>query len=252
VRLVHLTDTHLFADPDGALKGVNTRQTLARVLERVRADGGAPGAFLLTGDLSQDETAASYRILSDLLAPFGLPAFALAGNHDDPAAMAAAFGPAGGRIRMDRSHALGAWRLVLADTRVPGAVGGALADGEVAALDKALAGHPETPTLLALHHPPLATGSAWMDAIGLANPEAVHALVARHPQVRCVVWGHVHQEQDETRHGVRWLSSPATSIQFLPRADAFTLDPAPPGYRWLDLAPDGTLATGVRRLPPAP
>jgi Icc protein len=83
----------------------------------------------------------------------------------------------------------------------------------------------------------------------MENPDAVHALVARHPRVRCVVWGHVHQEQDETRDGVRFLSSPATSIQFLPRAEEFTLDPRPPGYRRIDLRPDGTVATAVRRLP---
>jgi Icc protein len=249
MRLIHLTDCHLFADPAGALKGVRTRDALARVLELVRENEPDFQTFLLTGDLSQDETMASYRHLSELLSPFGRPALGLAGNHDDPAAMAAAFEAGGAVVRTSRTARLGEWDVILADTRVPGEVGGALADGEGEALDKALGGGSGRPALLALHHPPLPTGSAWMDRIGMENPDAVHALVARHPRVRCVVWGHVHQEQDETRDGVRFLSSPATSIQFLPRAEEFTLDPRPPGYRRIDLRPDGTVATAVRRLP---
>jgi Icc protein len=96
------------------------------------------------------------------------------------------------------------------------------------------------------------TGSAWLDAIALENPEALESLLRRHPQVRGVVWGHVHQEQDTHTDGVRYLAAPATCIQFRPAAPDFALDDRPPGYRWLDLGRDGTLATGVRRLPAWP
>jgi len=249
VRLVQLTDTHLEADPGADLKGVKVRNTLAAVLDLVRAREPEFSAFLLTGDLSHDETVASYRALADLLARFGRPAFALAGNHDDPAAMAEGFGE---RVDTGRSHVLGDWHLVLADSRVPGAVGGRLSEGEVKALDGLLGDHPEAPTLLALHHHPVPTGSAWMDAIALENPAAMTDLLGRHPQVRGVVWGHVHQEQDATRDGVRgtvrFLGTPATCIQFDPDAREFALDARPPGYRWIDLLPGGGLATGVRRL----
>lgn len=253
MRLIQLTDTHLEADPAAELKGVNVRRTLVAVLNLVRAQETDFSAFLLTGDLSHDESLASYRFLSDLLAPYGKAAYALAGNHDDPAAMAEGFAKAGGPVRTGRGHGLGGWRLggwqlVLADSRVPGEVGGRLADGEVEALDGALEAHRGVPTLLALHHHPVPTGSAWMDAIALENPGALDGLLARHPQVRGVVWGHVHQEQDFLRDGVRLLGTPATCIQFDPDSWEFTLDDRPPGYRWIDLLPDGTLATGVRRL----
>lgn len=257
MRLIQLTDTHLEADAAAELKGTNVRRTLGAVLDLVRAHEPDFAAFLLTGDLSHDESTESYGCLSDLLQGFGRPAFALAGNHDDPTAMARGFEAAGGTVRTDRSTVLGGWHpgrwhLVLADSRVPGAVGGRFTDGEVAALDGALAGHRALPTLLALHHHPVPTGCAWLDAIALENPGALHGLVRRHPQVRGVVWGHVHQEQDARVDGVRYLAAPATCIQFRPDAAEFALDDRPPGYRWLDLRPDGTLATGVRRLPAWP
>lgn len=252
IRLIQLTDTHLEADPAAELKGVNVRRTLAAVLDLVRAQQADFGAFLLTGDLSHDETPASYRCLSDLLAPYGKPAYALAGNHDDPAAMAEGFSEGVMKVATGRTHVIGGWHLVLADSRVPGEVGGRLSDDELKALEGALGQRRDLPTLLALHHHPVPTGSVWMDAIALGTPEGLFDLLGRHPQVRGVVWGHVHQEQDTARGGVRLLGTPATCIQFDPVSEAFALDDRPPGYRWIDLMPGGTLATGVRRLPAWP
>jgi len=44
------------------------------------------------------------------------------------------------------------------------------------------------------------------------------------------------------------LASPSTSVQFLPDSDEFSVDTRPPGYRWLNLHPDGTIETGVERV----
>jgi Icc protein len=55
----------------------------------------------------------------------------------------------------------------------------------------------------------------------------------------------VHQASDLSRNGVRFLTTPSTCFQFLPAADNFAVDTRPPGYRWLDLMADGTVATEV-------
>jgi Icc protein len=41
------------------------------------------------------------------------------------------------------------------------------------------------------------------------------------------------------------MASPATCAQFVPNSDDFALDDRPPGYRLLDLMPDGSIATEV-------
>lgn len=68
------------------------------------------------------------------------------------------------------------------------------------------------------------------------------------PRVRGVLWGHIHQELDVERNGVRLLATPSTCIQFAPRSDDFALDHLLPGYRWLRLHADGRIETGVSRL----
>jgi Icc protein len=58
----------------------------------------------------------------------------------------------------------------------------------------------------------------------------------------------VHQEFDRRRGNVRMLASPSTCFQFTIREGRHRLDPAAPGYRWLKLYADGSVATGVKRL----
>jgi Icc protein len=87
--------------------------------------------------------------------------------------------------------------------------------------------------------------SHWLDKVGLEDAEAFLALVHEHRNVRGVVWGHVHQALDCLVAGVRFMASPSTCAQFVPESEHFALDSRPPGYRVLELMPDGSIATEV-------
>jgi Icc protein len=63
-----------------------------------------------------------------------------------------------------------------------------------------------------------------------------------------VLWGHVHQEIDWQRNGVRLLASPSTCVQFAAGSEKFRACDKPPGYRWLELHGDGRIGTGVSRV----
>lgn len=246
VRLIHLTDTHLHADPAGELLGMDTLAALDAVLDLIRREAMPADAVLATGDLVHDGSAAGYHRLRERLADLGCPTYALPGNHDDPRALAAIMSAP--PVRACRQVQLGAWSVVLLDSTVPGEDGGLLADVELEALDRALANGGRH-ALVCLHHPPLAIGSDWLDGMALANADALFAVLDRHPSVRGVVFGHIHQAFDAERRGVRLLGTPSTCVQFAAVRPRFGVDPRPAGYRWLGLAPDGTIATGVRRLP---
>ena len=70
-------------------------------------------------------------------------------------------------------------------------------------------------------------------------------LLARHPGVRGVAWGHTHQPFDGMRGRIRLMGTPSTCMQFAQDADEFEIDDRPPGYRWIKLEPDGKIETGV-------
>jgi len=247
MRLLHITDPHLHADPAASMRGVRTDATLQAVLAHALAAPEPPAAILATGDLVQDETRAGYERFRALLAPCGLPVYCVPGNHDAPAVMAEVL--AGPPFQLGGSVALPGWQLVLLNTYARNDDGGHLAGAELAQLRDALAAHPATPAIVALHHHPVPMGSRWLDTVALRNPADLFAVIAAHPQVRALVWGHVHQASDRRQGGLRLLSTPSTCAQFRPGSDDFALDDRPPGYRWLDLGADGSLSTEVVWLP---
>lgn len=243
LRLLHITDTHLHAETDARLRGVETYATLSRVLAHAANEARRPAAILATGDLSQDETPASYGHFRDLVAGFGLPVWYLPGNHDAPQHMTAMLGAA--PFIAGGAQVSGNWCCILLDSFAAGDHGGRLAAAELERLDAALREHRARHVLLAIHHYPLPLGSRWLDELGLRNAADMLAIIDRSPQVRAVVAGHVHQAANVVRNGVHYLATPSTCFQFLPRSDAFAMDRRPPGYRWLNLMSDGSIATEV-------
>ena len=247
VQLLHLTDPHLFADPASELYGVNTAESLRRVLDAALTAGTRPDAVVVTGDIGDDLTAAAYEQFRRLLARCDVPVHCLPGNHDDPAAMARLLDD--GRFRYCGHARLGGWGLVLLDSHVPGQPHGMLSAAELHRLDGDLGELADVPTVVAVHHPPVPVGSAWLDALGLSNADEFQAVVDRHPQVRIVLAGHVHQASETRRKGVCLLTTPSTCAQFAPRTERCVMDHRPPGYRWLRLVPDGSFDTRVDWLP---
>jgi Icc protein len=243
VQLLQLTDPHLFGEPATELYGLNTALSFRLALESAFAEGPVPDAILATGDIGDDMSEAAYAGFRRALEGRASRVFCLPGNHDDPALMARLLEGDGfqycGRAR------LGAWGLVLLDTHVPGRPHGRLADAELVRLDADLRALHDVPVLVCLHHPPVPVGSRWLDGVGLENGDAFFDVVDRHPQVRCVLAGHVHQEFDQMRGSVRVLTTPSTCAQFAPRTEHCVMDRRPPGYRWISLHADGSLTTQV-------
>ncbi|QYJ21880.1 phosphodiesterase [Achromobacter sp. ES-001] len=245
--LVQLTDSHLFGEPDTSMLGVNTDASLRAVLRQIDADGKRPDLLLATGDLSQDGEAAAYRRFAAILGQASVLAAAqircLPGNHDQPAVM-----------RQELAHwstpvtDVGAWRVVTLDTTVPGSNAGHLPDSQLDMLEAALAEAPGRHTLIAMHHNPMQMDSHWHDSMMIDNPQVLFKRLTRWPQARVLLWGHVHHEFDRRRHNLRMLATPSTCFQFSIRDGKHVVDNLAPGYRWIKLYQDGSMATGVRRV----
>jgi len=246
-RLVQITDPHLFASPEGKLLGLTTRQSFEAVLALALGDGAsAPAdALVMTGDLVHDETPEGYRYLHGVLQATGLTCYCIPGNHDRPDLMERCLGAAAvGRVA---SRPLGPWNLLFLDSTRPGQEGGLLERDQLDQLDGLLAGNP-APSVVFLHQHPISIRSAWMDTMDVENGAELIAVCDRHPNVRALVFGHIHQEFVAEQSGYLILGAPSTCVQFLPGSEDFAMDTRTPGYRELLLYPDGQLETSVWRL----
>ncbi|MEZ5995514.1 MAG: metallophosphoesterase [Hyphomonadaceae bacterium] len=188
-RLAQISDTHVRADDASA-----AASQLMRALEQAakyRAD-----AIIITGDLVNDEGAAEYAVLAETIRNPPAPLFLLPGNHDDRALMRrllpdVSYWPQEGPL----SFAVETQpvRIVAVDQIVPGETHGLLTEAGAAWLDDTLAANPSKPTIVALHHPPIATHDLLFDRIGLRDAKLFAHVVAKHQQILRVICGHHHR-----------------------------------------------------------
>jgi 3',5'-cyclic AMP phosphodiesterase CpdA len=187
--LAQISDTHIRADDGGASISLLRRALSAAEQQR-------PHAILLTGDLANDEREDEYACLAEALSGVAAPLYLMPGNHDHRARMRDAFPsafyfPPSGPL----SYVIDDFdvRVVMVDQIVPGETHGVLTQAQADWLDSVLREAPAKPTLVALHHPPIATYDRLFDGIGLHNADLLAQVIARHPQVERIICGHHHR-----------------------------------------------------------
>ncbi len=243
LEIVQFTDLHLISAPQDHLWDINPYTNLTVILQEAMAEYPRANLCLLTGDLVHNPAAEAYRLLRDCLAGLNYSIFRLPGNHDDSKLIDEYLST--GNFRKEQALQLGNWQIILLNTNAPTPIGGRLDVTELERLDKSLLAYPNHHALVCLHHHPVPINSSWMDAMALQNPGDLFDIIDRYSQVRGVIWGHIHQEFDSERKGVRLLGAPATSVQFVPHCNHFKQDSLGPGFRWLGLHPDGQIETNV-------
>jgi Icc protein len=228
--VAQITDTHILAagklfkarvaapspSPEPSYADIDTGACLARAVAALNALVPLPDVTIVTGDLVDHGEAEEYRHLRHLLAPLRMPVFVIAGNHDSREPLREAFAgdryfpPEGFLHYAVEDYPL---RLVALDTSIPGEHGGILCEERLSWLDATLRAAPDRPTLVLMHHPPFATGIAYMDGYGLANAAALAEIVVRHPQIERIACGHLHRAIDRRFAGTVAGTAPSTAHQ---------------------------------------
>ena len=247
VRLLQITDTHLFANKEDTLLSVNTFNSYQQVLDAIVAQSIDYDLIVATGDLVQDGTEQGYRYFCDGIQRLGNPCVWLPGNHDFQPVMSDIIGQSGlceAKEVLCGDH----WYVILLDSQVFGSPHGELSEYQLAWLDASLRKYQDRHTLVLLHHHPVDSGCAWLDQHRLRNSHEFLAVLKQHPQAELFLCGHIHQSLDLDWEGRRVLTSPSTCVQFKPYCTNFELDTLPPGWRYIDLHADGRVTTEVYRL----
>ena len=242
IRLIQFTDTHLFGDTTASLRGVACLPALRAAMADAQSRTREVDAVLITGDLVQDDPA-GYPLVREAFGRSKVPVLCLAGNHDLPDQMRSELADApfqvGGELE------LGRWIVIALHTWKPHSASGRIGPEQMNRLRQTLNSHRNHHVLICLHHHPIEMHSRWLDQVGLDDADEFMNIVRTNSNVRGVLWGHVHQSLDSFMYGMRFMATPATCAQFVPHSDDFAIDDRPPGYRLLELMPDGSIATEV-------
>lgn len=250
LRVLQISDPHLFAQRNKKLLNVDTDSSLNGVIRHIVKHEKNVDAILATGDIAQDGSAQAYQRFLELAQPLAPLLRGLPGNHDSNDVFR--------KVWNDHAQAItdiGHWRLVLLDSTITKSSAGHIAADQLELLREASRTAGDRHVLVAVHHNPIPIGSKWLDGMMIDNGHALLGLLQDSPNVKGLIWGHVHQEFDSiynfgaTRHTLRMLAVPATCVQFMPRSPRFCLDNVDPGYRKLELHDDGQIVTEIVRVP---
>lgn len=256
LKLIQLTDLHLLADPDANFKGQQPWHNFVAILAEIEQSGW-PDIFLLTGDLSQDESLESYKRLYHRMQATGVPWHWLPGNHDHIEFMQLLH-------PIEFSVSYNGWCFLLLNSQ-SGQPHGALDQAQRMAIQQLVRTQQAKPILVAVHHHPLLVGAGRLgelhhptqenddniqgiDLIPLRDSGWLWQTLSQQSAVKLVLCGHVHQAQQVTRDGLTLLTTPATSIQFKADVNDFELDEQNAGYRVILLNAEGSFNTEVKRL----
>ncbi len=241
--LCQISDMHLKAGRRLAYGIVDTATLLERCVARVLSLPQRPDAVILTGDLVDYGRPDEYALLRELIAPLAMPTYLMPGNHDEREALRDAF-PEHAYLRQWApfvQYAIDAHpvRVVALDTVIPQTSGGTLCAQRLEWLDRTLSQARDRPTIVAMHHPPFATGIGHMDRIGLDDASGFAAVIARHPQVERIIAGHLHRPITVRFAGTvaSTCPSPAHQVALDLSADApddFVLEPPAFQLHWWD------------------
>ena len=247
LHIVQISDIHLWGDPDKSLLGVNTQESFETIVNLVKSQPIKPHLIILSGDMSQDGSVASYQRVSQCLEEFKIPIYCLPGNHDKTEAMNKVYPD---KVISTEKHILfDQWQLILLDSHIAGHVEGFLEEKELNFLKDCITQYPAQKPIIVFHHHPIQVNSEWLDPLGLTNADEFWDVLQTLSVEPIILFGHIHQVQEGEKNGVKYFSPPSTCIQFKPNCEKFTLDNVPPGFRWIELGSDGTFKTHVIRAP---
>ncbi|MCW5603314.1 MAG: phosphodiesterase [Burkholderiales bacterium] len=238
--IAQISDLHVTGQHRLAWDRFDTAASLERCITYILRRGRLPDVVLATGDLVDCGTEEEYRRLRGLLELLPMPLYLIPGNHDDRRALRAEFADhdylprTGDGLHYAVEHH--AVRLVALDTVVAGADGGTLDPGQLDWLETTLAAKPHAPTLVFMHHPPVATGMQCMDGIALDATSAsrLGVIIAANPQVERIVCGHVHRGVQARWRGTAVSICPSTAFQAQPALDGGDFaasEEDPPAYQ---------------------
>jgi 3',5'-cyclic AMP phosphodiesterase CpdA len=229
--VAQLSDVHVL--PPGVRLGgvVDTNAALRAAVEVINGLAPQPDVVVVSGDVTEDGSAAAAQEARRILDGLGAPYWVMAGNHDRRDALRDAFA---GRLdgsgeRLTYEVDIGAARLLLLDSLVEDHDEGVLGTAQLAWLDQRLSADRERPVLVFVHHPPIDTGVWWMDTARLSDASAFGDVVERHAHVALVACGHVHRAIEQRWRGTTVSITPSTAFEV-----QFDLTPQAPPRAVLD------------------
>lgn len=240
--IAQISDTHIAERGHKTLDVAPMEENLARVIDHINHLTPPPDVVLLSGDVTNDGTAAQMANAARLLANLKFPYFVIPGNHDNRKNMWSVFHGASCPSESDLfiNYVIEDFdvRIIGVDSTKPHAGGGELCDTQLDWLETQLSEHPARPTVIFMHHPPIKCSVLETDVDGFIGAERLGELVDQYPNIERIICGHIHLTCHSRWHGSIVSTAPSIGMRLsldltMKEPSAFFLDnPAYQLHHW--------------------
>lgn len=235
VSVVQITDTHILHPGELLYGHTDTAAHLKGVVAQINRMLPRPGLVMITGDLVDYPDEISFQHFIELIAPLKMPVRVIPGNHDNPQLMAKVFAETPYFPATDATFQYAVeylpFRVLALNSHADGTELPELNDLRLSWLQNQL-NQSDRPVLLAIHHPPMKTGIAFMDMAGSEWFQAFKSIVNAHPQVKLIICGHCHTDLSGRLGQVPVYMAAATAHQLV-------------ANRGMDIAPSTMVAAAA-------
>ena len=214
MKVIQISDTHLFADDELEIFGVKSNAKFNEVINRIIAeDSHDADIILFTGDISQDETPQSYKKAADCLSALNIPIYWIPGNHDSLDQAKSVFINTK-NFNRHSTLSLPCWHLIFLNTKMDGRDDGQLSHSELEMLKHEITISPVNKKLaIVMHHHPAPVGTPLIDHYILQNAKEFWDIIVG-TNVELIICGHVHGDYRYQYNKVMIETSPATCLQW--------------------------------------
>lgn len=215
LKVVQITDMHLFADKMQQLHGHCTYQNLAETIDCLLAAKEEPHFILVTGDISQDESAESCQLAREQFERLNAAVYWIHGNHDAENIVKPIFEPSS-RLQQLQHLTTPSWDFISINTCRRGMDSGYLEASELVSFwrraEVAKSNHKNIAVVM--HHHPYPVATPLIDACMLQQADNFLEQVKQHPEIKLMMCGHVHGDY-QIAYGKQMIEAcPATSFQW--------------------------------------
>ena len=214
MKIIWMSDLHIL--PEGqALLGHDCANRLRAAVEYINQHHLDADFCVLSGDLTDLGDPESYQLLCDIMSTCPLPMLPIPGNHDNRVVMREQL-PLPDNIDeqfIQYSVIKHDQRLIFLDSLHENDAEGLLCEQRLQWLDAELERHTDIPTVVFCHHPP---GKLFLPMQDQDQTEygdrLLHRLIES-PNVRHLMFGHVHRPVSGCFKGLSYTALPSVSIQ---------------------------------------
>lgn len=217
INILQITDTHIFKDSNQEMFGVNTNESLKKLVDYLLVKKIFFEKIFLTGDVSQDMSSESYAFVVEQLARLEKPVYWIPGNHDHYQTMLDVF-KKNKKFILSRYLKTEAYSFIFLNTQNQDLDSGYFHQIDIDLISDVLKNSSEDEEFcVVMHHHPISTGTPLVDHYILENKEVFWNLIDKHARIKNIICGHVHGDYTLYYKNLTIHASMASCLQWKKR-----------------------------------